>query len=429
MGLLHHGAAPYLSANVIAADIQPPPPPAIMIPAPAAPILIPAPPPPAAPDPPPGRLLSTFDALYRDAQEYAAAHAVGVDEAMRRLQAQEESVPATDRVTATYRERLAGIAIEHSPVYRIVVLLTGSDPVPDQSVSAGGMIVPIVFRTGAAATRDRLLAIIADHRAAMLDALPGPAGMGLDPRTGEIVVTVKALTGGSEEAAALSAEFSTLTGVPVRLRLLDQPEANFSAIGGSRVEGTDTVTGRRAACTTGFVVTDGARTGILTAAHCPYTLSYREPGGTTVPLTQVGAWGARYQDVQIQLAAGPLAPLFFSDREKSMVRPVTRWRNRAATRAGDVVCHRGERTGYSCAQIELVDYAPPGDLCGGPCDATWVTVAGPSCGAGDSGGPVFAGTTAFGILKGGSYRRDGSCTFYYYMSTDYLPPGWTLLYR
>jgi streptogrisin C len=415
----------------VIADVPPPaPPPAIVIPAPPAPILLPLTPPPAATaDPPAGRLLSTIEALARDAQEYAAANAVGADEAMRRLQAQEESIAVTDRLAIAYRDRLAGIAIEHSPAYRIIVLLTGSEAVPDQSVSAGGLTVPILFRTGAAATRDRLLATITEHRLAILDALPGPAGMGIDPRSGEIVVTVKALTGGSEEALARSAEFSTLTGVPVRVRLLDQTEANLSAVGGSRVEGIDDTTGRRAACTTGFVVTDQARTGILTAAHCPYTLVYRDPAGTIVPLTQAGAWGARYQDVQIQLGPTALSPLFFSDREKSVLRPVTRWRNRASTRAGDVVCHRGERTGYSCAQIELVDYAPPGDLCGGPCDATWVTVAGPSCGAGDSGGPVFAGTTAFGILKGGSYRRDGGCTFYYYMSTDYLPAGWTLLYR
>jgi hypothetical protein len=86
---------------------------------------------------------------------------------------------------------------------------------------------------------------------------------------------------------------------------------------------------------------------------------------------------------------------------------VTSWRNRTSTRAGDIVCHRGEHSGYSCAEVELVDYAPPGTLCAGPCDPVWVTVAGPKCAGGDSGGPVFSGTIAFGILKGGSYRRDG----------------------
>ncbi len=55
------------------------------------------------------------------------------------------------------------------------------------------------------------------------------------------------------------------------------------------------------------------------------------------------------------------------------------------------------------------------------------TVAGPNCRAGDSGAPVFSGTRAYGIVKGGSYRRDGTCAFYFYMSTDYLPTGWALL--
>jgi hypothetical protein len=40
---------------------------------------------------------------------------------------------------------------------------------------------------------------------------------------------------------------------------------------------------------------------------------------------------------------------------------------------------------------------------------------------------VFNGTTAFGLVKGASYRGDGSCIFYFYMSTDYLPAGWSLL--
>jgi len=54
-------------------------------------------------------------------------------------------------------------------------------------------------------------------------------------------------------------------------------------------------------------------------------------------------------------------------------------------------------------------------------------VSGPTCKGGDSGSPVFNGTTALGILKGASYRRGGTCAFYFYMSLDYLPPGWSLL--
>src|SRR5437763_11054465 len=66
---------------------------------------------------------------------------------------------------------------------------------------------------------------------------------------------------------------------------------------------------------------------------------------------------------------------------------------------------------------------------GGPCAPDWVTVGGADCGGGDSGGPVFAGEIAFGIMKGGTWDRAGKCRFYYYMSLDYLPKGWSLVMR
>jgi hypothetical protein len=411
-------------APAFPADIRP----AIVAPAPT--IDLPAPGVPA-----PGALAATSQpqdgiaALAQDAAEYALHHGVTIMEAMHRLRAQEESVAATDRIAILFQDRLAGISIEHQPVYRIVVLLTGSTPVPDEIVAAGGMAVPIVFRTGAPATRAHILATIVTYRDLILAAVKGPAGLGLDPRSGELVVRVKATLIGRDEAAALSADLAYRTGVPVRIDRLDRTDADMAATGGARVEGVSAVTGGRAACTTGFVVTDAIRTGVITAAHCPYSLTYIGKDGARIPLEYVGAWGARYQDVQVQVSAEPLLPLFYADTAKSVLRPVTSWRNRASTRAGDVVCHRGERTGYSCAEVEMIDYAPPGSLCGGPCDPVWVTVAGPACKAGDSGGPVFSGTTAFGILKGGSYRRDGGCDFYYYMSTDFLPSGWTLLRR
>ena len=185
--------------------------------------------------------------------------------------------------------------------------------------------------------------------------------------------------------------------------------------------------GKRFVCTSGFAVTDGAQTAITTAAHCPDHLGFITADRQEVPLTLIGAWGARYQDVQIDSAPFALAPLFHAD-SKAMMRTVTSWRNRESTRTGDIVCHRGEKTGYSCAEVAFVDFAPPGDLCAGPCAPTWVAVKGPTCQSGDSGGPVFLGSVAFGLVKADSVTN-GVCKLYYYMSTDYLPPGWTLLHE
>lgn len=378
------------------------------------------------------------EALTQDAGEYARRYGVALDDAVRRLRAQAESVAITDRLQTLYQDRLAGISIEHRPGFRIVVYLTGSQPVPDEQMIAGGMIVPIVFRTGAKATRDRVVWAITWHQAAIRAMLATPPAMGLDPRTGELVIVTGPKTiAASGSAAALRTRLSALTGVPVQIRVQDRTDVNLDGTvdagvgseieGGSRIEGIAPDDGKRYLCTTGFVVTDGRRNGITTAAHCLDSMVYRDPQRGTIPLDFVNGWGWGYRDVQIHASDRALRPLFYADTARTMVRAVTGQRSRASTRAGDFVCHRGERTGYSCAPVELTDFAPAGDLCAGPCVPTWVTVAGPDCKGGDSGAPVFAGTIALGVVKGGSYRPDGSCAFYFYMSTDYLPAGWTLL--
>ena len=370
------------------------------------------------------RVQSAQEALAEDAADYARRHDVAPDEALRRLRAQEASAAAVERIRARYARRLAGIAIEHRPDWRIVVLLTGRRRVADRMEMVDGIAVPIAFRTGARATHSRLVRAIREHRRAIEAALPRFAGIGVDPAAGELVVVVRGAGTDPDDAARIAA----LARVPVRLRALDGHDADSGIEGGARVEGVEPVSGRRQFCTTGFVVTDGARTGIVTAAHCPDSLTYYDPdGGAELPLSFVGGWGAQYQDVQVHLGAPLDRPLFYADSAKRSLRALTGARARTAIRGGETVCHRGETSGYSCAEVELVDYAPPGDLCGGPCDPVWVTVSGPSCRGGDSGGPVFAGTTAFGIMKGSSYSRAGACNFYYFMSTDYLPAGWKLL--
>lgn len=374
----------------------------------------------------PAHVQTSFEATAQDAGEVARQYAIPPSEAAQRLRAQEALVPITTRLAETYRDRLASIVLEQRPDFRLVVLLTGDAPEPDQTVVAGDLTVPVTFRTGAPATRDQLLSALSAHQTELRAAYPYPPAIGVDPRAGTLVVMLAAAQFAREDATVAEARLSRIAGVPVRVRSLEREE-NTAAAGGARVEGD--VDGHRFVCTAGFVVTDGQRTGIATAAHCPDELSLVEPDGRQTPLPFLGQWGWGYQDVQINLSPDPLPPLFYSDTAKTLQRPVVTWRNRNTTIAGDIVCHRGERTGYSCAEVELTDFAPSGELCGGACLPRWVTVAGPNCRGGDSGAPVFSGTVAFGIVKGASYRAGGSCGFYYYMSTDYLPEGWTLSYQ
>jgi len=363
------------------------------------------------------------EALTDDADQYAAQFGVTTDEALGRLKAQQESVAGTDAIAREFADRLAGISIEHSPEFRIVVLLTGKEPVADRS--AGG--APVVFRTGAKATHAQAIEALRRHLIDLHSDLPNARGAGYDQRTGEIVLLVTRDDAKKFGIDAIRSRAEQVGGVPVRVVLNELNESNLAVEGGGRVEGLNRLTQRRNLCTTAFVVTNGETNAITTAAHCPDQLTYIDRDGQTTELPLIGSWGAAYQDVQINGSPDSPEPLFYSNRGAGTERRVVSWRNVASTRAGDFVCHYGESSGYSCSTIELTDYAPPGERCAGFCSPTWVTVKGPNCIPGDSGGPVFSGEIAFGIAKGVNRAGSGQCLFYYYMSTDYLPPPWRLL--
>jgi len=83
---------------------------------------------PAVPDkalPLPPHVQTAVEALAQDGSEYARLYNVPLDQAMRELQAQQDSVAATDALQQEFRDRLAGISIAHDGGFRIIVLLTG----------------------------------------------------------------------------------------------------------------------------------------------------------------------------------------------------------------------------------------------------------------------------------------------------------------
>ena len=366
-------------------------------------------------------MLSRAEALAEDSAQYAARFGVTANEAAGRLQAQQKSAAATEAIAREFADRLAGISIDNGAQYRILVLLTGSQPVANRVVDG----VPILFRTGAKATHAQAVAAMRKHLIDVRTELPGMRGAGYDQRTGEVVLLVSSADAAKYGVDAIRQRAEQVGGVPVRIVINDLLESNMSVDGGGYVFGL--VDGRRFRCTSAFVVTDGERTGLATAAHCPDELTYQDADGTQASLPFAGQSGLGYRDVQVNLSDQATEALFYSNRGAGSLRRLETWRNVASTRAGEFVCHYGESSGYSCATVELTDYAPPGALCGGPCSPTWVTVSGPSCMPGDSGGPVFSGNAAFGIAKGINRSASGRCNFYYYMSTDYLLPPWRLL--
>src|SRR5687767_5119247 len=69
----------------------------------------------------PVRILSHDEALLQDARAYAADYGVSIEEAQRRLDAQQHQGDVIERLRNTTRGRLAGLWIEHKPEFRLVV--------------------------------------------------------------------------------------------------------------------------------------------------------------------------------------------------------------------------------------------------------------------------------------------------------------------
>jgi hypothetical protein len=188
-------------------------------------------------------------------------------------------------------------------------------------------------------------------------------------------------------------------------------------------------------CTTGFTVKNASNvSAITTASHCETMNTYYNPSGSTIPLTFVSEVKDADQDVEIRTSAFVERAEFYAD-SPTIARVLTGRRLRTSTGAGDQVCHRGTTTGYSCGLVSVTNFRPTyAGACGTQtCDAVWVYVNGgadTACAGGDSGGAVFASQTAFGTLKGGDSwgNAKGQCGHFIYMSTDFLPTGWTLLY-
>jgi hypothetical protein len=302
------------------------------------------------------------EALAEDAVLYAGQFGVSPDEALRRLRAQQASVDATNAIAREFSSRLAGISIDHRPDLRIVVLLTGDDPVAERRVAG----VPILFRTGAKATHAEAVEALRKHLIDLRTDLPGARGAGYDQRTGEVVLLVTPRDAQRFGIDSIRARAEAISAVPVRVMINSLDEANLTVDGGGRVEGVSSVTGRRSRCTAGFVVTNGEQTAIATAAHCPDQLTYVDQDGASVSLPMIGSWGAGYQDVQINGSPDSPQPLFYANRGANALRRVETWRNAASTRAGDFVCHYGDSSGYSCALVQLTIMPRPAPCAAGP---------------------------------------------------------------
>lgn len=351
--------------------------------------------------------LSENEALRRDLRTYADAHGVTLSEAERRFAALDDVRPALRDLEAT--TRYAGGWVQHEPAFRVIVRFAGAQALDSATqavldrpsmgrpmTSAEIDMRRIDVRLNAPHTLGALLAGL--ERILERIGLDYPdTGAWADVRTGAVVLDGPTPIG-SDELAALS----SLAEVPIRWEY--SPELQLG-----HLRGGHPISAEGEACTTAFSVRDAitSETGIMTAGHCSFPQltngekgTYREDADTTHSVTLRGRrWDAN-QDFQWFSSAFAEEPIFWSG---------VGYRNVTGTQPrlempGEYVCHYGIQTGYSCGYVDTVHYAVPNNYCNGQaCQAVWGKASGGfRCWPGDSGGPFFLGTVAWGVYSGQS---------------------------
>lgn len=368
--------------------------------------------------------------VTEDVEMYAVEFGVSVDEALQRLALQDEAGKLQVALSSDYPKTFAGLWLEHTPEFRVVVQFT--DTADDEKINAY-LANPELAAITQVKTAEVSLADLEAEQAAAIAAMEGtgvPFETDIDVQGNlvEVYVTEETHLGAAGERAQmrLSPHIKVITVLALSepaVGIYSAAKKDYSQLGlspwngdiygGLTVAGPcgDKSPGDYCLCTSGFsVVSAHGIKGIVTNAHCPDEL-FTMNGYTSFNMPfQKGIFEGAY-DVQWNVAFHRqtvrndiLISVNGTRREINQVtlgdlQPIDGW-----------VCKYGKSSGYSCGILLSKHYKP-----------WWVPNATPNWCVlrsesihGDSGGPVFGGTSAYGIIQG---IKDGQTI---YMAIDHL---------
>ncbi|EKQ62085.1 hypothetical protein WS7_06760 [Xanthomonas citri pv. malvacearum str. GSPB2388] len=361
-----------------------------------------------------------------EVKAYARSAMVSPSEAARRVNLQESSSKDLAALTSRYKDRLAGAYWEDSPDFRYVIRLKGNNPIPPVKLSTAFGDVPVVVKTGAGKTMEEVQQIINENKQAIVKSIPGLQGYFYDEKTGEIVLYVYVP---EPEKEAIKKEVSALAralGNPVRIDFMPGPMRNTAYLrGGNILQGSN---GNQ--CTTGFMVRDVATKmpGVLTAGHCPNTMVYYNwvPAGQPGHVTAILGFKKEMWDASHDLQWHSFPSIGY-EASSSITGSTTDSAGIEAiifsgtASVGQRICHRGVNTGFSCGVVSATSFGfLPGACNGQNCDnSAYMVMVGKelACFGGDSGGPVWSSSTAYGIVTAAAYAgaNPGQCGSLVYM--------------
>ncbi|NJD51578.1 MAG: hypothetical protein FIB07_01790 [Candidatus Methanoperedens sp.] len=359
-------------------------------------------------------VLDNKDPLLYDAQIYASNNNVSTEEALRRFQLQNIPMPEEELKTKEV-ETFAGLWIEHTPEFKIVVQFTrnGEETIKQYLEQYPEFANVVEVRNTAKVS----LATLQRDQANALNlarASDIPVESDINVYNNSVGLYMTKSDRGRFDDALLRREgrlSDKVRVVAVEAETMGIDEANI--YGGLSLNGL-------ISCTSGFSVKQGwifITKGITTAGHCSDTQSYN---GNSLTF-QSEAWTGSY-DAQWHTAPGYTVTNKIQWWNDGSTRNITATKSRNDQRIGEYVCKYGRTTAYTCGYISSKDFNPQTQQNNA---ATFIRVDNTGgyndlSSEGDSGGPWFIGNTAYGTHKGAPTDDPNDAI---YMAVDYLEAG------
>ncbi|HEU0100219.1 MAG TPA: S1 family peptidase [Allosphingosinicella sp.] len=386
-------------------------------------------------------ILSEAEALAIDAQYYASRYNVPLAEATRRVRIMAEQ----DDLVAELGldpEDVSGIWFDHGAQFAVQVRTVqpykggrkivrpprsrsapaagrsaARSPASEAAVAAAGSAidsqveVPVAGSQRGGPSRRAVAQFIARTGDALKSEIPTLDSVSYDEREQVIVLQIV-------DKSVTAASVSVKGPVPYKVVHVAQPMVRTSVVGGSKLYYADAA--RTFACTAAFLAKDPAgNPGILTAGHCNWAGGYIYKDGTReYALTGDTRLNRNdgYADMRFfKIPTTDWLPQFYGNKGEA-ARALTGRRTISSTSAkytdgvaqGTVICFYGQTTGpvsgQGCGEVTFKQvYFPAGGgtPTAGVAGSYYLQFLGSfACAPGDSGAPVFAYNTAFGVLSG-----------------------------
>jgi hypothetical protein len=341
-----------------------------------------------------------FDDGYntaKDVEAYASSLNIDLDTAAHQLSLQELAGDLDAELSRKEADTYAGLWIQHSPQFRIIVQFTKEGEKTIRPYIENGTLADYVETRIVEYTLKELEAAqVATQLEIRKIDFPTNSGINLVENRVELYVV----------------ERSRFDVAMQETKMQLAPQVRVVTVSELAAEQNDIYAGLRLValdlrdCTSGFSVIEATGVkGILTAAHCSNAMSY---DGIDLPF-QGSAYGGPC-DFQWHTAPGfDVRNLMY---DGTNLRYVLWTKHRDNQAVGQWVCKYGWASGFTCGFISDKNYYPGGDM-----DNTLIRVHQDGVNlssGGDSGGPWFRTNTAYG-LHVGEIGDDA-----YYMAINYI---------